>query len=383
MSGNPTVEDLNRQFDQLYQQGDVQGLLQHARQLTQPDVPTLVSRPTFDHMTRGLTSGQHPIMEQTTVMDLTRQILGMLDERSSTSFEEQSSAIRRYLADIHQNDGEFIDAARLLAGISIDAIKDVDDQAELQLRIAQLYLMEEESAMAETFVNRVAPIIADVSNPNTMVRYLICRAQINDYSTKFLDASRRYYDLSHRVVEGDRMDVLNSAIICAILASAGPQRARMLATLYKDDRCATLDLYGAMEKMFMGRILRAHEVKSLEGHLKQHHKAQTADGSTVLEKAIIEHNLLAASKIYNNITFEELGRLLGIKPERAEKIASSMIIEDRLSGFIDQIDNIVYFETEGENLQVWDEQIESISRQVVSIIGEINTKHPNVIDLSA
>tara|TARA_B100000795_G_scaffold127160_1_gene94806 strand:- start:385 stop:504 length:120 start_codon:yes stop_codon:yes gene_type:complete len=32
----------------------------------------------------------------------------------------------------------------------------------------------------------------------------------------------------------------------------------------------------------------------------------------VLERAVIEHNMLAASKLYNNISFEQLGALLGI-----------------------------------------------------------------------
>jgi hypothetical protein len=31
-----------------------------------------------------------------------------------------------------------------------------------------------------------------------------------------------------------------------------------------------------------------------------------------LDRAVIEHNLLSASKLYNNITFEELGALLEI-----------------------------------------------------------------------
>lgn len=35
-------------------------------------------------------------------------------------------------------------------------------------------------------------------------------------------------------------------------------------------------------------------------------------GSSILDRAVIEHNLLSASKLYNNITFEELGALLEI-----------------------------------------------------------------------
>ena len=37
-------------------------------------------------------------------------------------------------------------------------------------------------------------------------------------------------------------------------------------------------------------------------------------GSTILDRAVIEHNLLSASKLYNNISFEELGALLEIPP---------------------------------------------------------------------
>jgi len=39
-------------------------------------------------------------------------------------------------------------------------------------------------------------------------------------------------------------------------------------------------------------------------------------GSTILERAVVEHNLLSASKLYNNITFAELGNLLGISPTK-------------------------------------------------------------------
>ena len=39
-------------------------------------------------------------------------------------------------------------------------------------------------------------------------------------------------------------------------------------------------------------------------------------GSSILDRAVIEHNLLSASKLYNNITFEELGALLEISPSK-------------------------------------------------------------------
>lgn len=46
----------------------------------------------------------------------------------------------------------------------------------------------------------------------------------------------------------------------------------------------------------------------------------TFSGSTILDRAVIEHNLLSASKLYNNISFEELGSLLEIPPQKVSYI---------------------------------------------------------------
>jgi len=48
---------------------------------------------------------------------------------------------------------------------------------------------------------------------------------------------------------------------------------------------------------------------SIDGHLP-------CAGSTILDRAVIEHNLLSASKLYNNISFPELGALLEIPPTK-------------------------------------------------------------------
>jgi COP9 signalosome complex subunit 4 len=101
-----------------------------------------------------------------------------------------------------------------------------------------------------------------------------------------------------------------------------------------------------------------------------------ADGSTILEHAVIEHNLLAASKLYNNITFQGLGLLLEIPQNKAERIASRMITEGRMSGHIDQIDSVVHFETR-QMLDNWDKQIQSLCFQVNSVIDKISTTEPD------
>ena len=72
----------------------------------------------------------------------------------------------------------------------------------------------------------------------------MCYARILDSKRKFLDAGTRYYQLSQlqgksfgerTVSEAELILALQQAITCAVLAPAGPQRSRLLGTLYKDE----------------------------------------------------------------------------------------------------------------------------------------------------
>lgn len=57
----------------------------------------------------------------------------------------------------------------------------------------------------------------------------------------------------------------------------GQQRSRMLATLFKDERCQMLPAYSILEKMYLDRIIRRSELTEFENMLLPHQKASTAD----------------------------------------------------------------------------------------------------------
>lgn len=223
----------------------------------------------------------------------------------------------------------------------------MDYKLETYLKIARLYLEDDDPVQAEAFINRASLLQAESKNEQLQIYYKVCYARVLDYRRKFIEAAQRYNELSYRGIihEDERITALRNALICTILASAGQQRSRMLATLFKDERCQTLPAYSILEKMYLDRIIRRSELKEFEALLQPHQKATTLDGSTILDRAVVEHNLLSASKLYNNITFAELGALLEIPPLTAEKIASQMITEGRMNGYIDQIDFIVHFES--------------------------------------
>ena len=89
-----------------------------------------------------------------------------------------------------------------------------------------------------------------VKDEQLKLRYKVCFAKITDFKKQFMKASFRYYELSQCLQsEDDRQDALHTSVVCAVLTAAGPQRSRMLATLYKDERSARLDIYPILEKM--------------------------------------------------------------------------------------------------------------------------------------
>lgn len=58
----------------------------------------------------------------------------------------------------------------------------------------------------------------------------------------------------------------------------GQQRSRMLATLFKDERCQQLPAYSILEKMYLDRIIRRSELQEFGNLLQPHQKASTTDG---------------------------------------------------------------------------------------------------------
>jgi COP9 signalosome complex subunit 4 len=256
-----------------------------------------------------------------------------------------------------------------------------DHKADKYVKIAQLYLEEDEHFEAERFTTKASVLMPDVKEQSIHVRYKACFARISKFKRKFLEAAMRFYELSQLLDPAERLQCLETAIVCAVMAPAGPQRSRQLATLYKDERSMELPVFGILEKMFLDRILRKDEFTKFVQFLKEREEPlATVDGhTTVLDKAVREHNLLSASRVYNNIKFEELALLLDVDADDAEKLASTMISENRMQGHIDQLERIIYFQ-EQNSLELWDSHIAAACNTVNSLIDLLAAKHPVFLD---
>ena len=134
----------------------------------------------------------------------------------------------------------------------------------------------------------------------------------------------------------------------ARVRGAGAGRAsayRLLATLHHDAR-VTLRTRRTAPKIYR-TTLAGVGCGRVESTLEEHQRATDADG--IGAPRVIEHNVVAASKIFKNIKLDALGALLEVEPQHAEKLAANMIASSRLSGTIDPIDGILEFDATGSS----------------------------------
>ncbi|XP_077233290.1 proteasome component (PCI) domain protein isoform X1 [Tasmannia lanceolata] len=344
------------------------------------DVPLVVSRQLLQTFAQEL--GR---LEADSQKEIAHYALTQIQPRV-VSFEEQVLIIREKLAELYESEQQWSKAAQMLSGIDLDSgIRMLDETYKLSkcVQIARLYLEDDDAVNAEVFINKASFLVSNSQQEVLNLQYKVCYARILDLKRKFLEAALRYYDISQiekrqigdELIDEDALEqALSAAVTCTILAAAGPQRSRVLATLYKDERCSKLKIYPILQKVYLERILRKPEIDAFAEELKIHQKALLPDNFTVLDRAMIEHNLLSASKLYTNISFEELGTLLGIAPQKAEKIASRMIYEDRMRGSIDQVEEVIHFEDDTEELQQWDQQIVGLCQALNDVLDSMAKK---------
>lgn len=301
-------------------------------------------------------------------------------------FEEQVCRLREVLASRFEAQHEYLEAARTLQGISLESGQRVigdDYKLNIYIRIIRCLLEEDEAISADTYLNRATLLIHGTTDPEILLHFKLSQARIFDAKRKFIEASQKYHELSFttQIPESERSACLEAAITCGVLAPAGPARSRLLATLYKDERAQDLGNYRILEKMFLDRLI-GREVDDFAKSLKPHQLALLSDGTTVLSRAVIEHNLLSASRLYENIGIQELGELLALEPRAAEKFARGMIESRRLSGEIDQVSGIIEFTNpikladEGTETERWDRAIESLLGEVEDCSAQLEKRFP-------
>ena len=129
------------------------------------------------------------------------------------------------------------------------------------------------------------------------------------------------------------------AITCAIMAPACQERSQLLTTLYQDQRNKLLpkEYLFVMEKVVQERLIKQTElvfpvlIESMTSNFRN---------------AILEHNLLVASKLYTSVKLQKLAKQLEMEPEMVETRLTKLFEEDRICGSITtSTETVVHFGT--------------------------------------
>eukprot|EP00177_Eucheuma_denticulatum_P003706 GFKZ01006707.1.p1 GENE.GFKZ01006707.1~~GFKZ01006707.1.p1 ORF type:complete len:421 (+),score=65.05 GFKZ01006707.1:269-1531(+) len=326
-------------------------------------------------------------------MQIAHHIFSLDSRRTNTrifAFEADLINIRDRASTEYENRGQWEQAAEQLTRISFDSMVSAPNNGMLRynLRIARLYISAGMTIRAESYINRSNSQIAHCLNQGLLLEHRVCQAKILDAKRKFEDAAMKYYQLSQHpqsayvlddsATQPESSHALIQAVKCAILAPAGPRRSRVLAILYNDERSRSLDIFPLLESIHMGRLLQTKQVDSFRPTLLPRQMATNSDGDSVLDRAVLEHNLLAASRLYMNIHFTELGVLLGIPASKAEKIAAAMIYEKRMNATIDQVEGMLEFSAMAPSHEIerWDGHIANLCSAVDDCVEAIIDKYP-------
>ncbi|KAH3742679.1 COP9 signalosome complex subunit 4 [Pelomyxa schiedti] len=350
---------------------DIMKFIDH---MSEEKTPLVVSRPLLSDFVAKVQS-----LPQQMMVQMALHAISKLQPRT-VAFEEHIVNLRGNLARLYEAEGRAQEAAEQLMAIPVDSstrMVDAEAKTELFVKIATLILQTGKADVALTYITRASATVHKCPKPVLVHQYKRCFAQVLDLNQQFIKAAIHYYDISQNGPDEERRMALQQAVNSAILAEAGPQRSRMLATLYKDERTQYLDHYGILKKMYLENVLKPDEAARFSAGLPPHQVGIKSEGLTVVQHAFLEHNLLSASRLYNNISFDELGLLLGVSPELAERFAAKMIGEARMGGSIDQISRLIIFETTGSEQELWDHHIERACYLVNNILETIGRKHPD------
>ena len=67
----------------------------------------------------------------------------------------------------------------------------VDYKLETYLKIARLYLEDEDPVQGEAYINRAAILLTQTKNDGLQIIYKVCQGRVLDYKRKFIEAASR------------------------------------------------------------------------------------------------------------------------------------------------------------------------------------------------
>lgn len=217
------------------------------------------------------------------------------------------------------------------------------EQASLLLHLVKICLQAGKLDDADQVITRVSMKQHELEDP-ILAEYNFYYAIVLDKRGKFIEAATRYHDLSVSpyISAEERRGMLQKAVVCIILSPESPLRQRLLPALFNEERCRRVIGFNILEKMYLNRLITPQDVVDFEAILEPHQHSQVGKES-YLQQFTLEHNVVALSKIFKNISFAKMASLLNTDIVTVERTAARMITGGRLDALLDQSKSVISF----------------------------------------
>jgi len=129
--------------------------------------------------------------------------------------------------------------------------------------------------------------------------------------------------------------------------------------------------YELLNKMFLDKIVYKKDTAELEKTLKAHQQVIVWEKLNVLQKAVIEHNIIAVSKLYENISVTSLAKVLELSDYQCEKLLQAMVGEKRLTAILDQVSGFIDFTADFTAYTNWTNGINNFCTKLDKLVSKI------------
>lgn len=259
------------------------------------------------------------------------------------------------------------------------------DPDEYWLLAAECYL-KAESMRADECLKKLRNRVKRVDGTK-WIRFKSAQSRVQDRSRRYGGASYAYLstlkDAESLNIDLDVLSktmTLNNAAICAILDKHGPPRTAVLQEIKLHPLSDTIPVSNILSKVSNNEIVTPKEVKLFESGLAEHHRAKMPDGRTIVQNAMIRHNISVVASIYKRVSLKTMASILGVKEEKdAEHVITEMINKEGLKAIIDGVDGTIEFNPDDSKLIDWEDQIYEFCKEFDLLCNEIDRSNAMLV----
>jgi len=303
------------------------------------------------------------------------ELVGLLPKiNMNKNFAQSAALLGIHLYSLYEGAGDIVNATAQLSE-ALEHYKCQPGQGifelDLHYKCAEFYAKQGNMMECAGMLSKARGLSAE-RKPSHEHKHKMLGCEVNQHQNKFLLAAKDYL----KVLKTGDQTALRLGIVCSILALGQENNYRNAEGDWVNDRQPLLDAFadgaGAvdldvqpyLERARRQQLFRKADIEGLAAMLEPH------QATYFCGTAVHEHNLIVISKLYDNISFEQLARIMDVSPEQAEKSASGIISEGRLQASLSQLDGYLSFDQVAE-LSDFDENIKETLNAVQSIVKKI------------